>query len=183
MFRVRTEWAGWPGSPALSTLYFADDGGQTAQNAANAAQAFWQALSGRIMSSSTWSIDTAVDTMTTAGVVTGTTAVTGTLTGVGSATGHSLPPATQGLIRWRTGSFTGGREIRGRTFIPTPSENDSDFNPTSGYISTLNTAAAALIADANSQLVVWSKTNTLIANATVGQAWTSWAVLRSRRDS
>lgn len=182
MFRVRTAWTGWPGAPALSTLYFEDSGGQLAQDAADAVQAFWTALSGRIMSSSSWAIDTAVDEMTTAGVVTGTTAVTGTLTGSGSAAGHSLPPATQGLIRWRTGFFVGGREIRGRTFVPTPSENDSDFNPASGYITTLNTAAAALIADADSQLVVWSKTNTSTAPVNVGQAWTSWAVLRSRRD-
>jgi len=45
-----------------------------------------------------------------------------------------------------------------------------------------NAAASALIADATSLFVVWSKTHGVEQVVTAGGAWNQFAVLRSRRD-
>jgi len=183
VYRVRTSITGGQGGPYLSTLYFNVVGGLTAANANAAVGAFWLAVKGRVATGITMSTEAEVATIDIAtGQVTGITAVT-PVVNVGTAAGDTCPPATQGLLRWRTGTYIGGREIRGRTFLPGVTETDNvNGVPSASYISTVNAAAAAMIADANSDFMVYSRKNFDAAPGLSGSVWSQWAVLRSRRD-
>jgi hypothetical protein len=93
--------------------------------------------------------------------------------------------ATQGLIRWRTGVFIAGRELRGRTFIPGATESRSaNGRPDSTYITTAETAAQDLLDNAalGAALVVYSVTHRQVELVQSRSVWGQWAVLRSRRD-
>jgi len=182
VYRVRTQITGGPGGPYLSTLYFNVVGGLTAANANAATGAFWTALKARMTTAMSYATEAEVAEVDIAtGQVTGIVAVT-PQTGTGTLAGDMLPSSTQGLIRWRTGTFVNGREVRGRTFIPGPVEVDSAVGvPVAGYLSIVNAAASALIADVNSDLMVYSKRNRDAVPALSGSCWSQWAVLRSRR--
>lgn len=182
MYRVRTTFSGGAGAPYLSTFYFNVIGGLTAANANAATGAFWTAVKPYIMSSTIYATDAEVAEIDIAtGEVTGLVPVT-PATGTGGATGDDLPTMTQGLVRWRTGTFVGGREVRGRTFLPSMGEvNSTTGVPIAAIKTAVNTAAAALIADANSDFVIYSKTHRDAVPVVSGSMWTQWAVLRSRR--
>ena len=185
MFRVRTTFVGLTGAPYLSTMYFEDTGGLTAANAVAAVGAFWGAIDNSLPNTLSWTTEAEVATIDFSnGQQTGLTSTT-PQTGTGSIAATLHSPATQGLVRWRTGAFLGGRELRGRTFIPgmsTSVTNAATGAPNSTFLSAVNTAAAALIADANSTLLVWSRTKSAKSTVTSGSMWSQFAVLRSRRD-
>lgn len=183
MFRTRVQITGPVGSPWLSTAYFLAPGGGTADQAVAALGSFWNDLRVIMHTSCTITSEAEVaDVSPTTGEVTGIESTTPfTLTGTSSA--DPLPWATQLVIRWRTGNFVGGREIRGRTFVPglTESSNTSGV-PTAATLSTANAAAAALIADANCILLTWSRTHGNDPAVVTGTALGKFGVLRSRRD-
>lgn len=184
MLRIRTVLTGTTGGPFLSTMYFGGADDQTAANNANAAVgAFWGSVDNFLGNSLSWSTAAEVVKMSTSGVVSATFAVT-PISGAGGATGVYMAPASQGLVRWRTGSYIGGREVRGRTFIPavTQANSTSAGGPGTTFVTGVNTAAATLISDPNSELIVWSKRWSSTATALTGSMWGSYAVLRSRRD-
>jgi hypothetical protein len=102
---------------------------------------------------------------------------------LGAQTADPLPWATQGLVRWTTGTFIGGRQVRGHTFIPGTTETDNTLGvPNSTYLTALDAAAATLIGTSGVTPVVYSRKNhsgwPIISRST----WTKWAELRSRRD-
>ena len=182
MIRITTEWNGVQGSPYYSNMFFAGSLEAEANSAATAVGVFWNAIADKI--------GTNLD-----GSVLGDHAVVDPATGqttemfVGSAiavpctdVGAPLPPASQGLIRWRTGVFTNGREIRGRTFVPLPTENSNEGAgvPGNSYLIDLQAAADALVG--GSELHVYSRTGGTIAMVSGAQVWTLWASMRSRRD-
>lgn len=182
MYRVRTVFTGVTGSPWVSTAFFGEGSG-TGQQAATAVGAFWSSVDSLMEVSVSWSTLADVEIVdASTGQVTGvvnTTPVTGG--GVAATTG--LPVATQALVRWRTGVYVGGREIRGRWFIPgLATTANTDGAPSSTVLSTVNTAAATLLADANADLEVWSRKNGTAPVAVSGSCWNQFAVLRSRRD-
>lgn len=184
MLRVRTAITGIQGAPYLSTMYFGTADSQTGADNANAAvAAFWTTIKARWPATVSFTTDGLVSQLTAAGVLTATYNVTST-TGAGTATASLGPHAVQGLIRWSTGVFTGGREIRGRTFIPAVQTMDQTTAglPIAAYLTVLNTAATNLRAS-GAGLSIWSRkngTNNLVSG---GQAWTDFASLRSRRDA
>jgi len=182
MYRVRTVFTGMQGAPWLNTLFFDDQAGTAAQ-AVTAVGTFWSSVDGLIDSEVDWTTLADVETVASAtGQVTGVTQTT-PATGSGALAAEALPIATQGLVRWRTGIFAGGREIKGRTFIPGLTETANDNGkPTSAVVTAVNAAAAALISDANSALVIYTRANSAEATVISGSCWTEFAVLRSRRD-
>lgn len=106
----------------------------------------------------------------------------------GLAGGDALPPLNQGLLRLRTGTYIGGRRVLGRQFIPGAVEADSQAGrPAAGYVSALNTAAAALGATQVTAIAqrVWHRpvngSGGLSVVITARSASSEWAVLRSRR--
>jgi len=181
IYRVRTVFSGVQGAPWLSTLYFAELGG-TAQQAATAAGAFWNAADALMQLSVSWTTEAAVFTLDETSGQPVSVANTTPVTGTGALGDHILPITTQGLVRLRTGVFLNGREVRGRIFVPGYTEINSNGGPSATVLSTLNAAGAALIADANSIFAVWSRTNGVAQSVSAVETWNQWAVLRSRRD-
>lgn len=181
-FRVRTAIAGGSGGPQLSTMFFSNAGALTAQNAASAVRAFWNDCKGEISSAYVMTVEPEVYVLDTATgqplsvVSTTTTAVAGT------DGGDPLPWATQALIEWPTGIFLGGRQVRGRTFIPGPTESkNTNGVPNGVIIANLNTAASNLVNDVLSDFQIYSRKNGVIEQALAGSTWSKWAILTSRR--
>lgn len=188
MYRIRTTLTGVQGSPWLSTMYF-DVAGGTAQDAADAVGVFWGAMDNSMVSAVQWATEAEVAQVNASNGNLVMVHATTPVTGVGASATEVMPIATQGLVRWRTGSIANGREVRGRTFIPGLVEaNNNSGVPTAAFVTMLNGAASALISDANSVLVVYHRGDPDAGSpgskhtVTTGTAWSQFAVLRSRRD-
>ena len=184
MFRVRTTFTGVTGSPWLSTFYFDSETSGTAQQAATAAGTFWGAVDAFMDNSITWATEPDVAIVNAAtGNVTSAVGITPVI-GSGAATSDPLPYANQGLVRWLSGVYVGGRQIRGRTFVPGICENSVGASGTLGAteVAAFTAAGTALIADANADLEIWSPTLGQSVTASIATTWSQFAVLRSRRD-
>jgi len=99
--------------------------------------------------------------------------------------GEAVPDASQGLMRWSTGTIIDGRFVQGRTFIPGVSTSRvSQANLNAATQSAWNAAAVTLIA-ANVGLSVWHRpvggAGGFSAVVDGGTAWSEFAVLRRRR--
>lgn len=103
---------------------------------------------------------------------------------VGSTVADILPRQTQLLVRWRTGQYIDGREVRGRTFMPLQFEavNSAQGNPQADHRAGVQSRINTLINSSTLNLCVWSKKNGVWYDATSGSVWDQWATLRSRRD-
>lgn len=182
MYRIRTVLTGNQGSPWLNTMYF-DDGGGSAQQAADAAGLFWAECQDGMKTTIHW--ETEADVATIDEATGNTTAVTLTtpVDGDGVDSGNILPWATQGLVRFRTGVYLAGREIRGRAFIPGTTETFTATGlPDSSLTAYMQNAVTAVLGAANATLVVWSRKNQVSAVVSSGSPWNNYATLRSRRD-
>lgn len=182
MFRVRTRSTGVGGSPYYTNHYF-NDFGSTAQQCADAVNIFWNSMRTVISSQVNMDIEDEVAVINAGtGLQTGQEQVVGAAQN-GTSGVDLLPNATQGLIRWSTGVWTGGRQVKGKTFVFGPTETHSTNGiPTPAYTGLLQTAALGLIADTSTELVIYSPTHLAQFAATTASAWGQWAVLRSRRD-
>lgn len=183
MLRVRVNWTG-PSAPLVSTHYFmpATEDTPAATNSHIAVATFWFAARAHIHTGFSYNVSPLVDRMTNAGEIIARLTAANAAASSGTNAGDPLPPQTQGVVSWHSGTFVAGVEIRGRTFIPGPTETDnSSGNPVSTYLTDIAAAAAAMIADANSILGVWSKTHTSISNTNSGIVAPGWRVLRGRR--
>lgn len=179
MIRVRINYTGRV--TGFSIMHFANELGD-AQSAADAARTFFDAIKGGLQTGQFVRVDPEVfEVNVGTGKVEGATTITSTQV-TGTNSDDVLPQATQLLVRWRTGQFIDGRELRGRTFIPGYVQGASSA---AGEVATttqgtVNTAAATLVG--NSDFGIWSPTNAVFATATSGICWTEWAVQRGRRD-
>lgn len=182
LYRVQIVATGVAGSPYYTTFHFLGSAGSASQAAVDAA-GFYGVVDQYMSSDLTWDLDTVVETIdSSTGNVVGVSDVS-PASGSGAASGDMLPPANQGLVRWRTGNYVGGREIRGKTFLPAQMEtNSTSGQPASAMITGVENAALALWSSPNSQLVVYSRTYNAFAPVTASSMWANWAVLRSRRD-
>lgn len=171
------------GSPFLATHYFTgDDDASGAAAAVTAAGNFWGAVDALMDNETSWATEAEVAVLDNAGVLQGIESTT-PVTGTGAVAGAALPKAAQALIRWQTSGFVGGRRLRGRTFVPsltTAVINNGVL--TSAAMTALDAAAEALIADVNTTLAIWSKTNSLSFPVTSATVWSEFATMRSRRD-
>lgn len=186
MIRVTTEWTGTlPGVPYFSTHYFAGDTAGEADAAAAAVVSLWQEVDTVVSTGLTWTVPTEVEFVDEAtGAITGVEAVAGG-TGAGQNGSDPLPMATQGLLRWRTGVFVSGRELRGRTFIPGPTEPNNLLGvPDPNYKGVLGPAGVNFLTAAagGGGLVVYSPTHAQAATVQSSSVWNKWSILRSRRD-
>lgn len=182
--RVRFEITGPSGAPWLSTMNFQGTTLTNAQDAADAVRTFWVGLGGQI-------VDTAQGRILPEVLIIND--VTGEPTGIFNVTPGDpvtftasntlLPRTTQALVRWRTGVYSNGREIRGRTFIPGLTQaSNNQGRPSGGIVAQLTTLANALIADTDSVLGVYSKRNGALAVVNAASVWSEFAELRTRRD-
>jgi hypothetical protein len=192
--RVRTEMSSPQGGPYVSTMFF-DSAALTAQDAADAVGAFWQAVDNLMSTGVAWAVNPEVSLLNAAnGALIGVNGVTA-LAGVGVDASPPLPQANQMLIRWLTGTVVGGRVLRGRTFIPGMTEAAvTGGNVDGAWLEAADTAAEALVAVADAQLVIWHRPTFTDADPPVNNndgttavvtstnTWAEFAILRSRRD-
>lgn len=184
MLRVRTVFTGPQGAPWVSTIH--GNPGDTvagAQNLVNAIGTFWGAVDAVMHTSVLWSTEAEVEDIN---VVTGDTEAVFTTTpatGAGATVTELLPRIAQAVVRFRTGVFVLGKEIRGRIFVPGLTELANTAGAlTPATQSTIQSAAAALVADVTAQVGVWSKTHGQFQIPTSTSVWSQFAYLGSRRD-
>ena len=182
--RVQVIWSGTLiAGGGLTNFYFDDATGTPAQQVA-AVETFLDDTEASRSSTVSWATDPDVATLNVGtGTIEAITSVTAA-SGVGTASGDALSPATQGLLRIYTGTIVGGRLLRGRIFLPgaVESVNNATGGPMSAIAVDYNTAGAALVSDANTAWMCWSRTHSTAASVATVDFWAKWAVLRSRRD-
>jgi hypothetical protein len=175
---------GVAGSPAYSNFYF-DDNGVTAGVYQTSVLGMWDTIKTAIRSGVTVTMVNPIPIIEVAsGQVVNVVSGDGGTT-AGTDTGQELPPFTSGLVRMHTGVFASGREVRGRCYVPYPSENANDAGtPGSGYISGLTAAFVTLQGDneANGAMVVYSRAHARAEYISSFDTWNQWGSLRSRRD-
>lgn len=197
VLRVRTSVTGVAGSPYLSTQFFESVGSPTsgeAQAAADKVANAWSALAAQINTNAQVAVEAVVDDLdASTGDLIASFSTTTTVTQP-SAVGDPLPPANQGLMVINTGEIANSRRVRGRIFVPSPTESaNSDGIPIVTYLDALNAAGAALLASpVDPALVVWRRpvydsvgvlTRPGEAHGAIGVTGSpQWAILRSRRD-
>jgi hypothetical protein len=171
------------GGPYLATHYFSNDATPTdAQNCVAAVGTFWGSVDNVMDSQISWTTEPEVAVVGFDGVITGSIATT-PVTGAGAVAADSVPLASQALVRWFTPVFVGGRRIRGRTFVPgLTTGGNTNGRVTAATATTIQNAANALIADANTVLVIWSRVHASAASVSTASVWSEFASLRSRRD-
>lgn len=183
--RVRTVMTGVAGTPWYTNTYHTFVAG-AGQGCVDALRDFWTAWAGALDNSVTALVegDTALlDDVT--GAITGIDAVisrTVTFTGATAA----LPPANQVVMNMFTGTFIGGRQLRGKMFIPGNLAVSSDAN--GAVVTSIRTGVVthgtALIANTSAPgpLRIWSRKNGTSAVVNAISSPTQFGVLRSRRD-
>lgn len=106
-------------------------------------------------------------------------------TGTGAGTGECVPDAAQVLMQWQTSTITGGRFVRGRTFIPGLSTGGMVSGNVSSAIQTAWTTLGNTFIGAGVGAGVWhrpvSGSGGLFCLATSCSIWPELAVLRRRR--
>lgn len=185
IYQVKVEWTG-PSSPLFSYFHFDLAFGSTPQQTADAVEDFLTALDDNLNSSFAWAIDPEVRQLNEAtGALQAVIPVTGS--GATCGSGGIYVDVLQGLITWTTGEIVNGRQLRGRMFVPGIEEgrNATTGRPEPTFITAVNTAAAGLIADANTELVVWHRPQAGLGGE-IGEVLTGvmrnrWSYLSSRR--
>lgn len=185
MLRIKTVFQNTQGgAPYLSTMHFGGADMQAdADDAVTAVGAFWGAVDAIIVNQVTWATDAEVLVVNpSTGAVTGVLTTT-PQTGTGGSSAEALSRALQILVKWNTGTFVNGRRLIGHTYVPALTETANDIgNVTAAARTTVDTAAEALINDINSELLIWSRTSLLVADAVSATVPQPFAILRSRRD-
>ncbi len=181
--RVQVTWGGSAAAGGgITSFYFQGAVGSAAQQR-DAVVAFLTATEARRATSATWTLLTDVDRLNE---VTGALESVNTVTaasGVGTGAGDIMPSLNQGLLRLLTTAIVNGRLLRGRIFLPGTIESDNSGGaPIVGYRTGYDTAAATLIAEANTIWSVWSRTHGVIFPITTASTWTQWSFLHGRRD-
>jgi hypothetical protein len=180
IYKVTTNFSAPSGGLLYNSLHFGHDRYSQAQDARDAAAAFWSTLTGIISSEISWQTDTTIYTIDDAtGQVVGADEVPSTGDS-GDNDGEPLPWASQGLLTLNTGVYYGGRRLKGRIFVPGPCEaQNTNGAPNASYYDPANVALAGLI---DNGVRVFSPTHLRSNEAIGGATWGKWASLRSRRD-
>lgn len=140
--RAQVTWTGPPGFPAVSSFYYKTSDGVNL----TALKAFFEAIKNNLPTSITLKypgFGTTLDDTT--GDTTGTWSAAAPADTVGTAAG-GYSGVTGTCLTWHTGIYTGGRELKGRTFlVPLASicfNSDGRLQPATQ--ASLKTAADAL---------------------------------------
>jgi hypothetical protein len=143
MERIVVTWTGLSGLPGVSVFY-----GDLAGSANADIKTFFTAIAGLCPLGLTWTIPGNGDLIEdTTGALSGTW-VNGAGGGSVAASGAAQHASGVGAyINWRTGAVVSGRRLMGRTFIAPlmNSAYDSSGNIVTGNLTTLQTAASALV--------------------------------------
>lgn len=180
LHRLTVVYTGLPGLPGTNTMY-ADSGNITAADFVSAVHDFFNDIKNNLCNTLTITILGDVEEIdSTTGNVTSVTSTGGNDIQQGGNSGDPLPLVCQGLVQWRTGVFFGGRELRGRSYIPgwvmgLSIDGAPDPDLVTGLQGPIDTMAQDVLA-------VYSPTKHEWASGSSGHFWDQWAELRSRRD-
>jgi len=152
--RVRCVWQNWPGQPGYTNLY-------TSISLASVAPivTFFDAIKTLIPTGLTVTVPGSGDLVAEAtGIIQGVWTATGAGVVTGTASGPYAGPAGA-MVQWLTGGIVAGRRVMGKTFLVPLTNTVYDTNGTlsSGTLTTIGSAAAALQAAMGPTLVVWSR--------------------------
>lgn len=155
IYRIKSIWTGMPGAPGVSVMY-----ANSAPSAATltGVKTFWGAVSGSLPSTLTISVPGTGDIIDEAtGDLTGTWSTTAPATTIGaSAADYSAPSGS--LVHWATSGVVAGRRVRGTTYIvPTVAQYESNGTLKSAWITTVQTAASALVSAFAGTMVVYAR--------------------------
>ena len=184
MWRVKTRITIPDGSTGFSQQYFGTDTGLLTENAVAAVHDFWNGIKSYLSSGVSVKVDGIVDVVNDAtGQITGIIDTGETLVVGGSDEGDVLPAQTQLIVGLRTGVYVGGREIRGRIFIPGFTEaNSSAGHPAPAMVATVATQAQDFFTPTLlAKPIVFTRTRHDQAPVSATYVSPTWAVLRSRR--
>jgi hypothetical protein len=183
MMRYRTVFSGPQGSPWVSTMYSSGISQAEADAFVAAVGAFWGAVDALMNTGVTWATEAEVEIVDPiTGDITGTL-VTTPQTGAGATVTELLPRIAQAVVRWRTGIFVAGREVRGRTFIPGLTElANTTGQLTPATQTTIQTAADTLNGVVGPTLNIWSRTHGVTHPVATASVWSQFSYLGSRRD-
>lgn len=180
--RVRTVFTGVAGAPYYSSLYFDDLVGGT-QDLIDAVYDFWDDCKGVQVIPLAWEVDGEVQTIDplTGSVISSDFGTSRAFTG--QASGPVFFTGAQILLQTRTQFFSGGRELRGRIFIPglASSVVGIEVPGTTATNQVLN-AGVTLAGSTNANWIVWSRTYGTQADVISVNVPNEYAILRSRRD-
>lgn len=156
--RLNVAWQNWPGAPGLTQLYFDDT--SSMQTNADAVRAFFDAVKALLPSGLSITVPGSGDRIEAAdGTIQGSWSIA-TPPAVVTATGAGAYAGNAGaVIHWLTSGIVAGRRVRGRTFlVPTIATTfETNGSLTAGSITTMTTAANALITATTPNMKVWSR--------------------------
>lgn len=187
MRKITALWTGLSGLPGTTTMYF-DASALELGDLLTGLDLFWSRICSGFGTSSqglrtglTITLESDVPVVeSSTGEIVGFQTISELHQYHGNGTAEPLPPATQALIEWQTGSVVAGRRLRGRTFIGGLTEDHSDNGvPKATWASTLAAEAVTLSAES---MEIFSPTHLVEHGCTGATVWNQFAVLRSRRD-
>lgn len=155
--RVNCAWQSWPGAPGVSTFYLDPT---PAQATIDSIRTFFNALITLLPSGLTINVPSSGDEISEAtGSISGqwsvaTTPTTVTGTGAGAYAGNA-----GAVVHWLTQGIVANRRVRGRTFIVPliATAYDTAGSLSTSALSTISTAANALVAANPGLINVWSR--------------------------
>lgn len=182
MRRVRVTWDGIGGLPGLSTFYMG-----VASPSVAPLVTFYGAIKGLFPPGLSWTIPSSGDELDDAtGNLTGSWSGTGGSTVAANGVAGSYAAGVGAIVLWKTGVIHNARRVQGRSFLSSMLAVNYENNGTitTGALSTIQTAANALVASGVAQ-GIWSRGRTptdglycALSSATVPDRVSS---LRSRR--
>lgn len=153
--RYRVSMTNWPGAPGTMTFYLG-----TAVTDFSPIRTFLNTCSAFVPNGLSFVFPSSVDQFDeTTGTLTSTLALTPLTTVTSAAAAGAYAGSAGALIRWVTGSFINGRRVQGRTYlVPMRSPSfGTDGSIDSTTLTSIQTAAAAMIASFGSDLKVWHR--------------------------
>lgn len=180
---VRVTYSGGPAGDWLTQFRIDRLLGSDAQDSVDTVQAFFTALRDVMSNQISVHVSGSVEILDpSSGEPTGIDSVTSRVVSP-TADSNALPWQTQGLILWNTGTWIGGRQVRGRTFVPAAVENNnsSGGQPDATYLSTLATAAAVISSATTCTPGIFSRKHPNMYPIVSHTVEDHWAVMRTRR--
>lgn len=183
MLRVRAVTNGFTGAPGYNNFYFEGTESTVAGSAHQAVVAFFQSMASVLSNQVAVTVESEVPVIDPAsGSITGLHNIPQQTVSGTWGTAHS-PSGVTLVCQWLTGTFVGGRQVRGRSFISGLGDvGEGSQSVPAGVITDAETACSGLVAATLADLQVYSPTHGVSHTVTGSNVWNRFGLMRSRRD-